>query len=325
MRIALLIIALSVPCVLGAEALGQVVARQEVHAFQSTSLSDADFLNGMKNGVPVTLAAHLRLPAIGTEKLPGVVLLSGSGGLGGSGGMIDEWSRELNEIGVATFAVDSFAGRGIIETVTDQTRLGRLNMIVDAYRALELLSKHRQIDPARIAVMGFSRGGQSALYSSLVRFQKMHGRPGELQFAAHIALYPTCNTAFRDDDNVAKPIRVLHGTADDYVPIAPCRAYVERLSKAGKDIRLVEYPDAHHVFDAPAFKEPRKLATAATTRRCLMVEGGDGTVLNQETKQPFSYGDACVEKGPTVAYQEAASTQARVYVRGFLKEVFALK
>jgi dienelactone hydrolase len=238
--------------------------------------------------------------------------------------MIDEWSRELNEIGVATFAVDSFAGRGIIETVTDQTRLGRLNMIVDAYRALELLSKHRQIDPARIAVMGFSRGGQSALYSSLVRFQKMHGAK-ELQFAAHIALYPPCNTAFRDDDNVAKPIRVLHGTADDYVPIDPCRGYVERLSKAGKDIRLIEYAGAHHVFDAPAFREPRKLAAAATTRRCRMVEGDKGVILNEETKQPFSYADACVEKGPTVAYQEAASKQARKYVRGFLNEVFALK
>jgi hypothetical protein len=59
---------------------------------------------------------------------------------------------------------------------------------------------------------------------------------------------------------------------------------------------------------------------------CLMVEGDNGIVLNQETKQqPFGYDDACVEKGPTVAYQEAASMQARAYVRGFLKEVFALK
>jgi hypothetical protein len=100
---------------------------------------------------------------------------------------------------------------------------------------------------------------------------------------------------------------------------------VERLSKAGKDIRLVEYPDAHQVFDAPAFKEPRTLAAAATTRRCVLAEGDNGAVLNQETNQPFNYSDACVEKGPTVAYQEAASTQARAYVRGFLNEVFALK
>ena len=318
-----LLIALSGLLVIGAEAQAQV-ARQEIYALQSVTLSDSDFLSGKRGGVPVTLAGALRLPKLGTEKLPAVILLHGSGGVGGSGGMIDEWSRELNEIGVATFAVDSFAGRGIVETVTDQTRLGRLNMIIDAYRGLDLLSKHRQIDATRIAVMGFSRGAQSSVYSSLIRFQKMHGPAGQ-QFAAHIGLYTPCGTIYRGDDAVAKPIRLLHGTADDYVPIGPCRAFVERLSESGKDIRLIEYPDAHHVFDAPAFREPRKLAAAPTTRRCLMVEGDDGTVLNQETKQPFSYGDACVEKGPTVAYQEAASTQARAYVRGFLKEVFALK
>jgi hypothetical protein len=64
-------------------------------------------------------------------------------------------------------------------------------MIVDAYRALELLAKHRQIDPARIVVMGFSRGGRSSLYSSLTRFQRMHG-PAGLQFAAHVGLYAPC-------------------------------------------------------------------------------------------------------------------------------------
>lgn len=78
------LIALSGLFILGAEAQAQV-ARQEVHAFQSMTLSDADFLNGKKDGVPVTLAAHLRLPKVGAEKLPAVVFLSGSGGLGGSG------------------------------------------------------------------------------------------------------------------------------------------------------------------------------------------------------------------------------------------------
>jgi dienelactone hydrolase len=318
---------LALVCLVGVGAPAQAqLARQEVHAFQSITLSDTEFLSGKQDGKPVTLAGLLRLPKVGPDKLPVVILLHGAGGMGGTGSMIDEWSLELNQIGIATFAVDSWAGRGIVETATDQTRAGRLNRIVDAYRALELLAKHRQIDPARIALMGFSHGGQSTLYSAVTRFRKAYGPANEREFAAHIAFYPACMTTYRGDDHVTtKPIRVLHGSADDYNPIAPCRAYVGRLSKVAKDVRLVEYPDAHHVFDAPAFKEARKVAAAPTTARCVLAEGDGGVIVNEETKQPFSYGDACVVKGPTVAYHEAASKKARDDVRTFLKEVFALK
>lgn len=318
---------IAIACFVGIGAAAQAqVARQEVHALQSLTLSDAEFLNGEHHGKSVMLSGLLRLPKIGPDKLPAVILLHGAGGMGGTGSMIDEWSLELNQIGIATFAVDSWAGRGIVETVTDQTRAGRLNRIVDAYRALELLAKHRQIDPARIAVMGFSHGGQSALYSAVTRFRKAYGPAGQQEFAAHIAFYPPCMTTYRGDDQMTtRPIRLLHGTADDYNPIAPCRAYVQRVSKLAKNVRLVEYPDAHHVFDAPASGEPRKLAAASTTARCVLAEGDSGVIMNEETKQPFSYGDACAVKGPTVAYQETASKQARDDVRTFLREVFALK
>ena len=144
-------------------------------------------------------------------------------------------------MGLATFVVDSFTGRGIINTNNDQDQLGRLNMIVDVYRALDLLARHPRIDPDRIMLMGFSRGGQAVLYASLKRFQRMHG-PADRQFAAYIAFYPSCNTVFHDDEDVAdKPIRIYHGTADDYVPVAPCRTYVDRLKAKSIDGTLTEY------------------------------------------------------------------------------------
>jgi cephalosporin-C deacetylase-like acetyl esterase len=66
-------------------------------------------------------------------------------------------------MGISTFTMDSFAGRGIVSTVIDQSQLGRLNIILDVYRSLAVLAAHPRVDPTRIAVRGFSRGGQAAL------------------------------------------------------------------------------------------------------------------------------------------------------------------
>src|SRR5258708_3346081 len=83
-----------------------------------------------------------------------------------------------------------------------------------ADRSHEMLAAHARIDPARIAVMGFSRGGQSALYSSMRRFQEMWSP--RAQFALHIPLYASCSSTFARDTDVTAPIRQHHGLADDY-------------------------------------------------------------------------------------------------------------
>jgi dienelactone hydrolase len=288
--------------------------RIEVH---STTLTDTQVLTGSKEGKAVTLAGELRIPRTGTDRLPAVILLHGSGGISGRE---DGWSRQFNTIGVATFILNSFTGRGLVSTVADQDQLGRLAMTIDAYRALERLAKHPRIDPARIAVMGFSRGGQAALYSSLKRLYRMHGPASGLEFAAYITLYANCGTTYVDDHDVAdRPIRMFHGTADDYVPVAPCRAYVERLRAKGKDVLLTEYADARHVFDNPALQTPVRVAHAQTTRGCRLEEGPDGRIINSQTKQPFSNaGDPCVEKGVTIAYNADAHAQALIAVKEFV-------
>jgi len=291
------------------------VARIEIPSFQSMTLTDQEFLAGPKEGKPVTLAGELRLPRPGNDRLPAVVLLHGSGGIGG---YIPDWQEEFNAIGVATLVIDSFTGRGIVNTLNDQSQLGRLAMIVDAYRALELLATHARIDPARIALMGFSRGGQAALYAGLKRFQRMYGQAGH-EFAAYITFYADCSTTFRDDDDMTdKPMRLFHGSADDYNPVAPCRSYVERLKAKGKDVQLTEYPGVGHFFDARALKKPVKLDKAQTTRRCQLAESPGGVIVNGKTQQPFTYADPCVEYGPTIAYDEKASTEVRKAVKGFV-------
>jgi len=302
------------------------VARIEYYPVHSVTLTDTEFLQGKTNGIPVTVAGELRIPKPGNDQLPAVVLLHGSGGVLGTGGNNDEWSKELNALGIATFATDSFSGRNIVQTAFDQAQLGRLAMIFDAYRALELLSKHPRIDPTRVALMGFSRGGQAALYASVKRFQKMYGPKDGTDFAAYVAFYPDCSTVYHDDDIVsAKPIVILHGTADDYNPAARCKQIVERVTKAGGNIRQIVYEGAYHVFDAPALKQPIKLAQATTTRRCEIVETDNGRLLDRETQQPFTYSDPCVEKGVTIAYDSAAAAQAKTFLRDFLNSALLLK
>lgn len=278
-------------------------ARVELHPIKTITLTDQQFLNGAKSGPEVIIGGELRLPKLGSERLPAVVLLHGSSGIAA---YVNDWVPVLNSLGSATFLVDSFAGRGITSVGNDQGQLGRLVQVFDSYRALDLLANHPRIDANRIAAMGFSRGGQGVLYATMKRFQKMHSA-GRAVFAASIPFYPECDTAFIDDENVNDiPIRIFHGVADDYVSLPRCRSYVERLRRAGKDVELTEYAGAQHVFDGVQFKAPLKLPDAQTTRTCQLEEVADGIVINSQTKQRFTYSDPCVERGPTVAYQEEA-------------------
>jgi dienelactone hydrolase len=291
------------------------IARVEVVPIQSVTMSDQDFLNGRKDAKPVTLAGQLKIPRAGSERLPAVVLLHGSGGVGGN---VVDWENDLNQMGIATFVLDAFTGRGITSTSANQALLGRLAMTYDAYRALEILEKHPRIDSRRVALMGFSRGGQAVLYAASKRFQGLHGPASGLDFAAYVPFYASCGTRFVDDENFSpKPIRMFHGAADNYVPVAPCREYVQRLKAKGVDVALTEYPGAHHAFDSRLLKTPVVAEKSQSTRSCQLAERQNGVIVNVKTGQAFTYADPCVELGPTVAYDEKGHAAAQKAVKEF--------
>lgn len=298
------------------------VGRIELHTFESVTLTDQEFLQGKQNGKPVTLSAELRLPRQKMKRYPAVVLIHGSGGISG---YVDDWAQELNTLGVAVFIVDSFTARGLYKVNNDQSQLGRLAMIVDVYRALEVLAQDKRIDNQRIALMGFSRGGQVTLYAGLKRFYRLHGPRSGQEFSAYLPFYPACNTQYRDDDDtVNRPIRIFHGEADNYNPIAPCRNYVKRLKNNGKDVVLHEFAGAHHVFDYKKLVKPIVLAKAQTTRSCALQEMDGGVIANSKTRQPFTYEDPCVEHGPTIAFNQSAYSQSKQELQKFISSVFQL-
>src|SRR5436190_8589825 len=196
----------------------------------TTTPTIPEFLQGVRPAATSVIWGDLVIPQEQAQRSPAVVLVHGSGGVSPRE---DRWAEVLHQAGVATFVLDSFTGRDIAMTAADQSQLSSLAMIGDAYRALELLVTHPRIDPTRITVMGFSKGGAVALYAALTRFQSLHG-PAGARFAHHIAFYPPCFITYVGDEAVTdRPIRLFHGTADDLAPLDRCRAYVERPRRAG--------------------------------------------------------------------------------------------
>jgi len=215
--------------------------------------------------------------------------------LHGSGGIHDSaefWLSTLNSMGLATFMVDSNWPRRKCKKIfkkaipnCSDVHKG-ITRIVDARRALEFLSKHPRIDPARIGCLGSSLGGIGCLYQSVKRFQKMWGAPG-LEFAASVPMYPVCNFKYEEDDVMSdEPIRIHIGDLDQYGSAESCIKYVERLRLKGKDITVTVYPGVHHSF-VTKISGPKGTMTTMKQKgryfaQCNFEENTDSSVLNEE-------------------------------------------
>ena len=244
-----IIFALLVSCVASASfaaPVNDMPARTELHAINTLTLSDAQFLSGDANAKATVTTGALRIPS-GQGRLPMVVLQHGSGGMAAQHRYVVTRAQCTRRLDTGTRRLHrsrAYAAN------TNQALLGRLNFVLDIYRALDILAKHPRVDPQRIVLMGFSRGGQAALYASLKRFHKLWSGCG-MKFAGYIPLYPDCATSSRRIRSRRPADPHLGRYDDDYNPIALCRAYVARLKAAGRDAQVTEYPTASHAFDNP--------------------------------------------------------------------------
>jgi len=249
------------------------------------TLTIKDFLEGKKPNRKITIWGTLNFPANAPDKnVPVVVIMHGMGGIGI---WEEHWMNTFNSIGLATFMVDSnWARRNckkdnkFKKAIPWCAAINRgMNRIIDGYGALELLSKHPRIDPARIGCLGISLGARGCLYVNVKRFQKMWGTPG-LEFAASVPMYPGCNVIFKEDDEITNtPIRIHIGELDTYYPADSCVNYGERLRAKGKDVQVKVYPNAHHGFDA----NPKSIFRGKT--KMVVKDHNDGRCYYEENTE----------------------------------------
>jgi dienelactone hydrolase len=271
----------------------------------------------------VVTSAKLSIPA-GTGRRPAVILMHGCSGV--TKGSQEAWARDLGRMDVATLLVDSFDGRNVREICTGRTRISSLDYLADAYRALGLLVTHPRIDPARVAVMGFSLGGRTALWSSYTRFRTRFAGSDGPQFAAHLAFYPAVSwmKLLGDEDVTNRPVRIFQGAADDWTPASTMARYAERLRAAGRgNVTLLVYEGAYHGFDTQGVNTTR-LPEAANLTRCLFIEQTDGRFIDSDSNV-MSVTAPCASRGVSVGHHPQAHAKAIQDVKTFLSEVFGIR
>ena len=275
-------------------------------------------------GKPIQLSAEIYWPA-GQGPVAAMVIHHGSGGW--SAMREGRFAREMAAMGVAGVVIDSFKARDIISTWADQSQVSRLDFIVDALRALKALGDNPRIDPKRIGIMGFSKGGLSALYSAQERFVELAGVPVGLRFALHVPFYPLCLVYSYKPTTSGAPIYMLIGGNDTWVGAEPCTSYAEVLRANGARVEAKVYARAMHQFDGGPTNYARR---AENPSKCRYEEQSDGSFIERTSGLavagangwPDEAGTAwntCRTYGAAYGSQQAAAEQSLADLKSYVR------
>jgi dienelactone hydrolase len=306
-----------------------------VYSYASTTPATVlDLIQVSRPRPAATAQGELVLPANAPAdaRLPAVVLVHGSGGVYPE--QITYWAKLFNEQGIAAFVINIFAPRGVKATGEDQSQVPYVADTADAFAALGMLASHPRIDPKRIAVMGFSRGGITALRSAALRIVSGSAPAGQ-RFAAHISVYGGgCSNvlALTPKPGVfsGAPMLFVHGDADDYAYISDCRSYAQRVAAAGTPVEFVVVPGARHKFDVDDTRLVNARQNSKTKEGCPLElditdlkvhDRRNGEALPQDKIQSLGR-ELCADRGATLEGDPKAREIAGKAVVEFLNKTF---
>ncbi|MBD3816453.1 MAG: dienelactone hydrolase family protein [Halothiobacillus sp.] len=161
----------------------------------------------------------------------------------------DDRAKALAKLGYVGFAVDMYGNHAQADNPTEASAFssaigGNLPLMKGRFMAaIHAVKQQPEVDPERIAVIGFCFGGTVAL--SMVRqgvsLRAMAGFHTGLGGLVPIAHSP-----------INVPVRLYMGGNDPFVPTEQVDTTVKEMRAAGADIEVVTYPNAKHAFTNPA-------------------------------------------------------------------------
>jgi dienelactone hydrolase len=192
---------------------------------------------------------------------PAVALFHGCGGPYDRHGQLSARMRDyaalFNAQGMHALVVDSLTPRYEKELCTQRAgtrRVTQANRRLDALGTVAYLAQRRDVDAARIGLVGWSNGGSTVLAATNRRHRDVAAALVQPAFA--VAFYPGCESELKRGHEPVAPLLVLVGDADDWTPAAPCRALVKASAEPRPE--LESYAGAFHGFDSAAPLRVRK-------------------------------------------------------------------
>lgn len=178
-------------------------------------------------------------------KHPGVIVVHDWMGLGK---FAKTKADQLAGMGYVALAADIY-GKGVRPANADEAKQqvakfknDRPLLRARVNAALDMLRQQRNVDPKRIAAIGYCFGGTTALELA---------RSGA-DIAGVVSFHGALDTPNPGDARHIKcKVLVLHGADDPFVPAAQVAAFEEEMNHVGVDWQLIKYSGAVHAFAVP--------------------------------------------------------------------------
>jgi len=179
------------------------------------------------------------------DKRPGILVVHEWKGLNG---YAKHRADMLAQLGYVAFAADIY-GKGVRpQTVAEAAaesgkfKSDRGLLRTRANAALDVLKTQSNVDPTKLAAIGYCFGGLTVL--ELARSGA--DIKGVVSFHGELS-----NPTPQDAKNIKAKVLILHGAADPFVKADQVEAFEKEMKAAQIDYRLIKYPGAQHGFTNP--------------------------------------------------------------------------
>jgi len=300
-------------------------------------------LSGYDDLNPHTGKGTLVLPkgASSDNPVPAMVILHGSGGI--KEGREMRYANLFAKNGIAGFVVDYYEPRGVKPDTVYQMKTmiaTEVDVMSDAYSALNILGTHPAIDASRIGVTGYSYGGMATRYVLDDRLKTIMA-PNVAPFALHMDIYGPCHQTLGHDGTTGAPYLAIHGDNDNSVDPELCQEVYKVMEAAGTEVESHLMPGAGHAWENAS---PRKVFEEGSyVRGCkfsfdpqtgtFLVDGQAGFQPLPDMSRPEramvraglgELAGKCVGQGYLVGSDPETDRKSKAIQLVFMKRVFGL-